>query len=178
MDGKAQFSWQSWLARYFLHGIAFSILFFLLALVWLIILAILIVVGSIIGFMVGFILLFFFMAGLNTVLTDLIWETTIESGWKTLLIHGLALFFALFVADLPVYVFLKLSESSPAVFMGAIVVYSFVDGFIAKHVASVWEEGSRYSLSEAAEASTEARARYNPRNRSRNSSRVSIRLAY
>jgi hypothetical protein len=153
VDDKEQFSWPSRLARYFLHGIAFSILFFLLGLVWIVILAILVMVGAFIGFIIGFIVLFFFIAGLNTVLTEFIWSTTIESGWKTLLIHGLGLFFALLIADIPRYIFLTSSGPSPVALIGAIVVYSFIDGFIAKNVASVWEERSGYSVSERVEAS-------------------------
>jgi hypothetical protein len=138
------------LARYFLHGIAFSILFNLLELVWIFILAMLVMVGAIIGFIIGFILLFFFMAVLNTALTDFIWSTTIQSDWKTLLVHGLGLFFILLIMELPGYILMR-SGLSLAVLIGAFVVYSFIDGFIAKNVASLWEEGSGYSVSEGAE---------------------------
>lgn len=158
MDDKEQFSWPSRLARYFLHGIAFSILFPLLGLAWVIILELLIMVGALIGLIIGFIVLFFFIGGLNTVLTSFVWSTTIESGWKTLLIHGLGLFFALLIVDLPRYIFLPLgrSGSSLALAIGVFVIYSFIDGFIAKNVASVWEERSGYSVSERAEALAES----------------------
>jgi hypothetical protein len=158
VDNNEQFSWPSRLARYFLHGIAFSILFMLLAFVWVIILAILVVVGSLIGLIIGFVVLFFFMAGLNTVLTDSIWSTTVDSGWKTLLIHGLGLFFALFFADLPRYIFVSRNEQNLALSIGVFIVYSFIDGFIAKNVASLWEERSGYSVSEKAESLAESEA--------------------
>jgi hypothetical protein len=148
---KEQFSWPSRLARCFLHGIAFSILFLLLGLVWIIILLILVMVGDLIGLIIGFTALLFFTAGLNTLLTDFIWSTTIEFGWKALLIHGLGLFFALFFVDLPRYIFLPRSGPSLALLIGAFVIYSFIDGFIAQNVASVWEERSGYSVSERAE---------------------------
>ncbi|MGD0495889.1 MAG: hypothetical protein ABSB28_07580 [Candidatus Bathyarchaeia archaeon] len=156
MDDKEQFSWPSRLARYFLHGIAFSILLLLLGLVWVIILVMLVVVGALIGLKIGVIVLFFFIVGLNTVLTDFIWSTTIESGWKTLLIHGLGLFFALFFVDLPGYIYLASSGPSPITLIGLIVVCSFIDGFMAKNVASLWEEGSGYGVSERAEAMAES----------------------
>jgi hypothetical protein len=119
----------------------------------------LVVVGNLIGLIIGFIMLFFFMAGLNTVLTDFIWSTTVDSGWKTLLIHGLGLFFALFFVDLPRYIFVPRNEQSLALSMGVFVVYSFIDGFIAKNVASLWEERSGYSVSERAEGITESTTR-------------------
>lgn len=156
MGDKEQFSWPSRLARYFLHGIAFSILFPLLGLVWVIILVIFVMVGALIGLIIGFIVLFFFIAGLNTLLTDFIWSTTIESGWRTLLIHGLGLFFALFFVDLPRYIFLPRSGPSLALLIGVFVIYSFIDGFIAKNVASLWEERSGYSVSERAEGPAES----------------------
>jgi hypothetical protein len=135
---------------------AFSILFLLLGLVWIIILAILVIVGALIGLIIGFIVLFFFIAGLNTVLTDFIWSTTVESGWKALLIHGLGLFFALFFVDLPGYIFLPRSGSNPALLIGVFVIYSFIDGFIAKNVAFLWEEGSGYGVSKRGEVPAES----------------------
>jgi hypothetical protein len=156
VDDKEQFSWPSRLARYFLHGIAFSILFPLLGLVWVIILELFVMVGALIGLIIGFIVLFFFIGGLNTLLTDFLWSTTIESGWKTLLIHGLGLFFALLIVDLPRYIFLPLSGPSPALLIGVFVIYAFINGFIAKNVASVWKERSGYNVSERTEEPEES----------------------
>jgi hypothetical protein len=152
---KEAFSWPSRLARYFLHGIAFSFLFLLLGLVWIVILVILVVVAFIIGFIIGIILLFFFMGGLNTFLTDFIWSATIESGWKTLFIHGLALFFISLIAGIPGYL-LMLALPSVTTSIGVLVSYSFVDGFIAKNVAFLWEEESVSGASERGRAPSES----------------------
>lgn len=155
MDDEQEFSWPSKLVRYFLHGIAFSILFLLLGIVWIFIFVILVGVGFIIGFVIGFIVLFLFMGGLNTLLTDFIWATTVESGWKTLLIHGLGLFFILLIVGIPSYL---LTRSSPslATSIAVFVIYSFVDGFIAKNVAFLWEEESAYGRSERGETPLES----------------------
>lgn len=45
-------------SKYFLHGIAFSILYLALAFVWVILLVVLVIVGFFIGLIVGLVLLF------------------------------------------------------------------------------------------------------------------------
>jgi hypothetical protein len=117
----------------------------------------LVIVTFVIGLIIGIILYFFFIGGLNTVITDFIWSTTIESSWKTLLIHGLALFLISLVADIPGYL-LILSSPSLATSIGVLLVYSFVDGFIGKNVAFVWEERAGYTGSQEVEAPEETKA--------------------
>jgi len=93
--------WWKSLVKYFLHGLAFSVIFLLLALVWAFILAILVVTGLVIGLIIGLILLLFIIGGLNSFLTDFIWSIPIKTGWKSLLGHGFVLFIALIIVHVP-----------------------------------------------------------------------------
>jgi hypothetical protein len=154
---RQEFSWPSKLVRYFLHGIAFSTLLLLLAFVWVFILAILTMLGFIIGFIIGFIVLFFFIGGLNTLLTDFIWSTTVRSSWVILFIHGVGLFFILLILTLPSYLLTR-SLPSLATSIFVFVAYAFVDGFIAKNLAFVWKEETSGS-SDRDEARSEPTAR-------------------
>jgi hypothetical protein len=147
MDEMNQLSLPSRLLRYFVHGVAFSILFLFLAFVWIFIFTFLIVFGSIIGFIIGFVLLFFVTGGLNTFLTRWIWSADIRSGWLSLLIHGLGLFFALLIASIPSLLLIGTSYSLTLSIV-LFVPYALLDGFIAKHVAFAFREDSAPLFSE------------------------------
>ena len=147
MDEMNQLSLPSRLLRYFVHGVAFSILFLFLAFVWIFIFTFLIVFGSIIGLIIGFVLLFFVIGGLNTFLTRWIWSADIRSGWLSLLIHGLGLFFALLIAGIPSLLLIGTSYSL-ALSIVLFVPYALLDGFIAKHVAFAFREDSAPLFSE------------------------------
>jgi hypothetical protein len=142
-----QLSLPSKLFRYFIHGVAFSILFLILAIIWIFIFAFLIVVGSFIGFIIGFVVLFFFIGGLNTFLTRWIWSTDIRSDWLSLFIHGLGLFFALLIASLPMF-FLFGTPYSLALWIVLFIPYALIDGFIAKNIAFALREHSEPVFSE------------------------------
>jgi hypothetical protein len=126
------------LVKYFLHGLAFSVLFIVLALIWAIITAVLLVVGLFIGFIIGIIILFYFIGGLNAGLTSLIWSLQVKTNFLSLLSHGFVLFIILLLAGIPQFILLL---GWPSLIMSVIlsVVYAFADGFIAKTVASRWE---------------------------------------
>ena len=128
----------SLLIRYFLHGLAFSLLFIVLMLVWVIIAAVLIVVGLFIGLIIGFIILFYFVGGLNAWLTRSIWSFPVKTNFLSLLSHGFVLFIVLLLAQIPQLI---LSLGWPSLIMTVIlfIAYAFVDGYIAKTVASHWE---------------------------------------
>jgi hypothetical protein len=134
MDETNQLPLWSRFFRYLIHGVAFSILFLILALVWIFIFAFLVILGSFIGFIIGFIVLFFFIGGLNTILTRWIWSTDTRSDWIALFMHGLGLFFALLIVGLPMF-FLIGTPYGLVLSITLFVPYALIDGFIAKNIA-------------------------------------------
>jgi hypothetical protein len=126
------------LGKYFVHGILFSILGLVLGFVWLGILIVLVVLGSIIGLVIGFVVLFFFMGGLNSMLTGFIWHVSIKTDWKTVLVHGLVLSIAFLIVHIPSIV-ISLAAPSIITVVVLFITYAFVDGFVARRVASLWQ---------------------------------------
>jgi hypothetical protein len=135
---EKQSPWRTAL-KYFLHGILFSILLLVLGFVWAVIVVVLVVVGSVIGLIIGIIVLFFIVAGVNSILAELIWGMTIRTNWKNLLGHGFVLFILLIVTGIPSIV-LSIVAPSLVTTIVFFVIYGFVDGLIAKEVAGYWEE--------------------------------------
>ena len=126
-------------AKYFIHGIAYSVIMTVLVFVWAVVTVLLVAVGSLIGLIIGFILFFTILGGLNCFLIDAIWSIPARTAWTSLLAHGLALFFFLIIANIPAFL-INLTEHSLATTMVLFIVYAFVDGFIAKNVAEMWKE--------------------------------------
>jgi len=129
--------WKSPL-KYFLHGLAFSVIFLVLAFVWAFILVILVLIGWLVGLIIGVIVLFFLIGGLNSFLTDFIWSIPIKTKWTSLLGHGFLLFIALIFAHIPALL-ISLSVPSLATTIVLLIVNAFVDGFVAKNVAAIWK---------------------------------------
>jgi hypothetical protein len=138
MREEEYYSQKSSLVRYFLHGIAFSVLFSLLAIGWVFILVFLTVIGYIIGLMLGLIVLFFIIGGLNAFLTDFIWSIPVRSDWKGLLGHGFVLFLVLLIVGIPSYL---VAIVAPGIVTSIVmfVAYAFIDGYVAKNVGKMWE---------------------------------------
>lgn len=127
------------LAKYFVHGFAFSLLFTLLAILWIFGLLILTALGSLIGLIIGLGLLMLFTGGLNAFLTSLLWFPVDTSFWS-MVVHGIVLFISLLVVNgialfLPSVVFPGLATTIATFILG-----SFIDGFVCKQVARFWEE--------------------------------------
>lgn len=133
-------------SKYFLHGILFSVIYLALAFVWVfIIFGLLVVVGASIGFIFGFIQLLhacmltivflFISGGLNSILTVRIWGITTKTDWMSLLGHGFVLFIALIIAHIPAIV-INLVAPDLTTMIVLFIVYAFIDGFVAKNVAS------------------------------------------
>lgn len=154
MEAKRQFSFSSMFVRYFLHGLAFSLLFLVLGIIWLVIFVVLVEIGAVIGFIIGLIVLFFFIGGLNSFLTGLIWSVTMKTNWKSLLVHGFSLFIVLLIAGLPSY-FLGSFSHDLTFYTAIFLIYSFIDGAIAKNVGFWWKEEPLDSVSEKGEVPTE-----------------------
>ena len=126
-------------SKYFLHGIAFSILYLALAFVWVILLVVLVIVGFFIGLIVGLVLLFFIVGGLNSFLTNLIWSVPIKTDWKSLLLHGLVLFTLLLIANIP-NIIVNFLFRNLGLQIVLFLIYAFVDGFVARNSANWWKK--------------------------------------
>jgi hypothetical protein len=129
--------------KFFFHGIIFSIIFIFLTIFWAFVLAFLVAFGFIIGFIIAFVVLFFLMGGINVYLAERIWDVSIQEDWKSLFVHGFALFIALILVHIPAIIlvsFVLYFAPNTAVTIALFVIYSFVDGFVAANVALGWEE--------------------------------------
>jgi hypothetical protein len=122
-----------------LHGIAFSIILIVLVIFWSVILAILVAFGYVIGLIIGFIVLFYLLGGINVYLTGAIWGIQVKEDWKSLLRHGLVLLMGLIIVHIPA-VIVALVVPSPVVTVPVLIVYGFVDGFVALHIGVLYEE--------------------------------------
>lgn len=131
-------NWEN-LAKYFVHGIAFSLLFTILAIAWVFILLILISLGWLIGFIIGLGILILIIGGLNSFLTDLLWFPVITSFWS-IVGHGILLFIALAIANAVFVLAPSLVFPGIATQIVTFIIGSFVDGFVAKKIAGLWEE--------------------------------------
>ena len=127
------------LPRYFLHGLFFNLIFFLLSFAWAILFVGLLIFGAIIGLIIGIVLLFFILAAINVFLMERIWDFRAKADWKSLLIHGLALFFVLLIVSIPSLI-INLLEPGVAVTIVIFIIYCFIDGYVAKAVGGMWEE--------------------------------------
>jgi len=125
--------------KYFIHGIAYSIIMTVLVFVWVLVTVLLVAVGSLIGLIIGVILLFIVLGGLNCFLTVSIWSISTKTAWTSLLGHGLVLLVALIITHIPAFL-INLAVPSLATTIVLFIVYAFVDGFVAKNVAKVWKE--------------------------------------
>ena len=82
---------------------------------------------------------FFIIGGLNTLLTSLIWSVSVKSGWKSLLAHGFAFGVVQLIAHIPaIIISFILSDLITTIVL--FIVYSFIDGFLARKVAGFWIE--------------------------------------
>ena len=138
MGEEEYYSQKSSLVRYFLHGIAFSVLLLLLEIGWVFIFVLLTVIGYLIGIILGLIVLFFIIGGLNAFLTEFIRSIQMRSDWKGLLSHGFVLFLVLLVVGIPSYL---VAIVAPGIVTSIVmfVAYAFIDGYVAKNVGKTWE---------------------------------------
>lgn len=128
----------SQVGRYFLHGIAFSLLLTLLVFLWAFVAGFLVVAGSVIGLIIGIALLFFVVGGLNIGLTEIIWGISIRENWQSIFGHGLLLSIILVLAGIP-SLLVSLYYPSLTTTIILFVAYAFIDGYIARWIAAIWE---------------------------------------
>ena len=72
-------------------------------------------------------------------LTGFIWHVSIKTDWKTVLVHGLALSIAFIMVHIPSII---ISPAAPSIVTVVVlfIAYAFVDGFVARHIARMWQE--------------------------------------
>jgi hypothetical protein len=123
--------------RYFLHGLAFSLLMLVLSFVLAFVFVLLVALGSIIGLIIGFLILLMVYAAINVFLMDKIWNRLIKNKWTNLLFHGLALLIVLGLASILVFI---VNVLAPNIFVSIVMffVYCPIDGYLAKIVAEGW----------------------------------------
>jgi hypothetical protein len=145
-------SFKTQLAKYFLHGVAFSILFLILFIVWAFVYAVLIVFGAFIGLIIGVVLLFLLVGGLNAFLSEAVWNLPIDFGWQAVLGYGFLLTVILIVVHLPT-AYYSLTYGPPSIIVSIVlfVVYAFIDGFLARELAPIWKYEGGPILKESSE---------------------------
>jgi cation transport ATPase len=126
-------------AKYFIHGFAFSVLFTILVILWIFGIFVLTVLGAIIGFIIGLVILMFIMGGLNSYLTGLLWFP-VKTSFLDVVVHGIALFIALLTVNSVVLFLPSIAFPGLATTIAIFILGAFIDGFICKHVAMFWEE--------------------------------------
>jgi glucan phosphoethanolaminetransferase (alkaline phosphatase superfamily) len=132
------------LAKYFLHGLLYSLLMIGVALVWAVLFIFLVVIGSIIGLVLGFLIFFIGIGWANKIIAGLIWDINSKGGWS-LLGHGFVLLLGLFIVQSPwMFIDVFFTHSSLQVYavyaIVQILVMAIVDGILGKKVASMFEE--------------------------------------
>jgi len=140
------------LAKYFVHGIAFSFLFLVLTFVLLFILVFLVALGSFIGLIIGFGILMLTVGGLNYFLTEAIWGVETKTSFWSLLLHGFALFLILLLVNGILVMVPNIVFPSIATTIVTFIVGSFASGFVGKKVAELFEEEFPEKISEATKA--------------------------
>ena len=126
------------LPKYFVHGIAFSTLFFVLAIAWTLAFAFLTVIGAIIGLVIGFVLLFLVVGFANSVVTSYLWFK-VKFGFWDFLFHGFVLFVTLLILNVIITV-PTLVLPGIATTVITYIITTFVEGFVAKKLAGWWQE--------------------------------------
>jgi membrane protein implicated in regulation of membrane protease activity len=79
------------------------------------------------------------VGGLNTFLASLLWFPVKSSFWS-IVIHGIVLSIALVITDAIFVLAPSIAFPGIATRIVTFVVSSFVDGFVAKKVAGLWED--------------------------------------
>lgn len=125
--------------KYFVHGILFSLLglgFVLVALGFLLALMVL-GLGGILALIAVLYIIPLFIGAANSVVTELLWFP-VEYSWVSTWVHGGLLLIVLiivgFIVSLPLSVI-----SQPASIVVNFIVGAFIDGFIGKKIAEMWE---------------------------------------
>lgn len=134
-------TWRA-LAKYFCHGLGFSLLVFFLTYESMVfnsgaetlpLIPVLLIMG-----LVGVALLVIMMGIVNTALTTRLWFQVETSFWSMML-HGIALIVPLWIVSVPFFL-VYFTFPSVATILAVTVFQAFVDGFVCKRVAETWRK--------------------------------------
>jgi transcription elongation factor Elf1 len=130
------------IAKYFLHGVAYSLLVIGLTFLSILLLVALVVIGSILGLLLGFLIMIMAVGYVNSFLSGYFWNIQTPTKWSNLLVHGLVLMIALGLANIPFLILEYLIGTlTPVFFLVALlllfVIHSIINGYIGKAVASM-----------------------------------------
>lgn len=123
--------------KYFLHGIAFSLIFLVVGIAWAVITVLLVVCGLFLGLAIALVLLFVLMGYVNSFVTEALWFP-VRTASLTCLGHGLLLFLALLPLNLIVLGVQAFVTPNILVALVIFVATAPIAGFLAKSVASLW----------------------------------------
>jgi hypothetical protein len=141
------------LAKYFVHGIAFSFLSLVLAFVLVFVLVFLVAFGSFIGLIIGFGILMLTVGGLNYFLTEAIWGVETKTSFWSLLLHGFTLLVILGIVNGVLVMVPNIAFPSIATTIVTFIIGAFAGGFVGKKVAEWFEEEfQKEEISEATKA--------------------------
>jgi hypothetical protein len=134
------------LARYFFHGLGFSLLVFVLTYAsmdfnihaqLLGVMPLLLIMGFL-----GVALLVLMIGIVNSALTTQLWFQVETSLWSMML-QGIALLVPLWIVSIPFFL-AYLAFSSIATIVAVIVFQAFADGFVCKKVAETWKKKASF----------------------------------
>lgn len=97
-------------------------------------------IGEFIGFIIGPLVLLFFVGGLNSFLTEIIWSIHVKTGWIIVFLHGLVLFIGLVIAGIPWLIVNLYVASNLPTQIALSIIYAFIDGFVARKIGEQFEE--------------------------------------
>jgi len=125
------------LAKYFVHGIGFSIISSLLSIAWVFIFVFLVVGGLLIGFIIGLAFLMLIVGFVNSILMSQIWEVSMQTGFWDTLFHGVVLFILLLIVGI-FFIIIEIVEPSIITQVTLFILGSISRGFVAKKVGEWW----------------------------------------
>jgi multiple sugar transport system permease protein len=125
--------------KYLAHGLLLSAINLIFVLGWVALSTILVFLGAIIGLIISFLILFLVEGAVNSYLMRRIWNSAVRTRWSSLLAHGTVLCFTLIIISVPSFI-IDLYVPSWPVMIFLFLVYSLVDGYLARTVAKNWEE--------------------------------------
>lgn len=127
------------LAKYFAHGIVFSIIFFMFGIVWALISVLLVVVGAWIGFLIAIVLLLLVIGFINSVVTGWLWFP-VKMSFGDVFLHGLVLFIMYLILNFILVVMPSIHFPGIVTTIITLIVATFIYGFVGRKVGEFWKE--------------------------------------
>jgi ribosomal protein L37AE/L43A len=128
------------IARFFVHGIAFSALLFVLEFLWVFSSLFLVMIGSFLGLIIGILLLFLIVGAVNSVVSRFIWGFSMKDSTVSIFFHGLALSIILLGIEVVLLLPTLVVVGDPIVTAVRFIASCFLFGLIGKKIAEMWTE--------------------------------------